>query len=95
VLYPAVLVVALISALGWIPILFRFARAWRARGNPISFAIAILVLRTIYVPVYLVAFLEPSWPLAAATVVDFLVLAIFYAMIFYTERKFPDVRTRN
>lgn len=90
-LYPAVPIIALVTALAWIPVLLRFFRAWRARGNPISAAICVLVFRAFYGPVYLASTLRPSWPLATVAAIDLVACCTFYGAI-YTSRKFPDAR---
>lgn len=94
-LYPAVPIVALVVALAWLPVLLRFVRSWRARGNPISLAICVLILMAIYVPSYLTSTLPPSWPVATVVAIDSIVCATFYATFHYASRKFPDSRTRD
>jgi len=95
VLYPAVPIVALVAALAWLPVLLRFVRSWRARGNPISLAICVLVLMALYVPPYLTTTLPQSWPVVTVVAIDSIVCVTFYATIYYASRKFPDTRTRG
>lgn len=86
---------ALVVALAWLPVLLRFVRSWRARGNPISLAICVLVLMALYVPPYLANTLPQSWPVATVVAIDVITCATFYATIYYASRKFPDTRTRG
>lgn len=91
-LHPAVPIVALVVALAWLPVLLRFIRSWRARGNPISLAICVLVLMALYVPPYLASTLPRSWPVATVVAIDFIACSTFYVTIYYASRKFPDTR---
>ncbi len=75
--------------------LLRFFRSWRARGNPISLAICVLIARALYVPVYLTTTLQPSWPVATVVALDFIACATFYVTIHYASRKFPDTRSHS
>lgn len=83
---------ALVVALAWIPVLLRFFRSWRARGNPISLAICVLVFYALYAPVYLTGSLPSSWPIAAVVATDLITCVTFYATIHYASKKFPDTR---
>lgn len=94
-LHPAVPIAALVVALAWLPVLLRFVRSWRARGNPISLAICVLVLMALYVPPYLASTLSRSWPVATVVAIDVIACSTFYAAIYYASRKFPDTRTRS
>lgn len=86
------LVGAIIIALAWLPILARFFQSWRARGNPISLAICILIGLAAYVPCYLAIVIPPSWPIATVTAIDGITCATFYAAIRSASYKFPDTR---
>lgn len=94
-LYPAVPIAASVVALAWLPVLLRFIRSWRTRGNPISLAICVLVLMALYVPPYLVTTLPQSWPVATVVAIDVITCLTFYVTIYYASRKFPDTRTRS
>ncbi len=90
---PAVPIIAAAAiAAAWLPVLVRFLRSWRSRGNPISLAICILIAVSMYVPCYLAATLAISWPLATVITVDALTCATFYVAIAAASRKFPDTR---
>lgn len=86
------LVGAIIIALAWLPVLTRFFRSWRARGNPISLAICVLIGFAIYVPCYLAIVFSPSWPIATVNAIDGITCATFYVAIRSASRKFPDTR---
>jgi hypothetical protein len=88
----AVPLTALVVALGWLPILIRFLRAWRERSNPISFAICVLILMALYVPPYIASMLPSSWPVAAIVTIDFIACATFYAALYRAARRFPSTR---
>lgn len=92
-LYPAVPITALVCALGWLPVLLRFFRSWRARGNPISLAICVLVIYALYMPVYMTSTLKVSWPLATLVATDLIACLTFYATIYYAAQKFPETRS--
>jgi hypothetical protein len=89
----AVPIATLVVALAWIPVLLRFFRSWRARGNPISLAICVMITRAIYVPVYLTTTLPLSWPIATMVAIDVITCATFYTTIHYASKKFPDTRS--
>jgi len=86
------LTTTLAIALAWLPMVIKFFRSWRARGNPISLAICILIGLAVYLPVYAVIVLPPSWPLATMVVVSGLVCACFYGALFWAQRRFRDGR---
>ena len=91
--HPVAPIAALVVALAWLPVLLRFYRSWRTRGNPISLAICVLVLAALYGPVYLTATLPVSWPVATVGAINFIACATFYVTIHYAAQKFPDTRT--
>jgi hypothetical protein len=86
---------AVAVALGWIPVFVRFFRSWRARGNPISIAICVLILFALYLPIYLPATSSMSWPFATVIALDAIVCMTFYVTFYYANRKFPDTRKLN
>lgn len=92
-MFPAAPIAALVVAFAWLPVLLRFYRSWRARGNPISLAICVLVLAALYGPVYLTATLPVSWPVATVGAINTIALLTFYVTIYYAAQKFPDTRT--
>ena len=83
----------LVSA-AWIPILARFLRSWRARKNPISLAIAMLVALTIYVPVWASAGPKDPWLQAGLVASNALACAFFHLSFKRAEESFPDDRKR-
>jgi O-antigen ligase len=93
VIQQAVPIAALIIALAWIPVLLRFFRSWRARGNPISLAICLLVIYALYAPVYLAFTLPPSWSIAALGATDFITCVTFYSAVYAAAKRFPDTRS--
>jgi uncharacterized membrane protein HdeD (DUF308 family) len=83
---------AIAVALAWIPVGLRFVRSWRARGNPISLAICVLIVQALYAPIYLVTTFPASWPIATVIAINGISCATFYVAIHYASRKFPDTR---
>ena len=76
----------------WIPLLLRFYRAWRDRASPISLAICMLILATIYAPIWVL--IEPSrtrlW--IGLTAVDTMAGAFFYVTLFWNQKRFSPHR---
>jgi len=87
------LIVALVIALAWLPVLIKFFRSWRERTNPVSLAICVLVGSSIYLPVYAALLLPASWPLATFLAVDGLACSSFYAAFWWTRKRFHDSRS--
>jgi hypothetical protein len=83
---------ALTLALAWLPVFVRFFRSWRARGNPISIAICVLILVTLYIPVYLAGYTPPSWALATVIALSTIACVTFYVTFYYANQKFSDTR---
>ena len=83
---------AIVVALGWIPVFVRFFRSWRARGNPISIAICVLILFVLYLPIYLTVTSSVSWPTATVIALDAIACVTFYVTFYYANRRFPDTR---
>jgi hypothetical protein len=86
------LITALAIALAWLPMVIKFFRSWRERGNPVSLAICVLIGLAVYLPVYAVIVLPPSWPLATMVAVSGLVCACFYGALFWAKRRFQNSR---
>lgn len=79
-------------ALAWVPLLVRFYRAWRGRGNPISLAIALVVVMAAYAPTWLAGGPGAPWSWSGLAVVDSLCCAFFYAALIWARQRFPDAR---
>jgi hypothetical protein len=79
-------------ALAWIPVFLRFVRSWRARSNPISLAICVLIASVIYTPVYVASAFPVGWPTATVIAINTITCATFYITFRYANRKFPDTR---
>lgn len=83
-------------AAAWIPILIKFVRAWRARGNPVSLAICGIILLSIYSNILVIAVYaydgNPRWAAYATHVFNGLVCANFYLAFVWSNRRFPDAR---
>jgi hypothetical protein len=84
-----------VIALGWLPVFLRFFRSWRARSNPISIAICVLILFAFYLPVYLAVTSVVSWPFATVVALDAIACTTFYVTFHFANRKFPDTRKLN
>ena len=84
-------------ALLWLPILFKFIRAWHERRNPISLAICGLILFVMYRNVIrTLADVYNYSPLLENTMVTgthLLVCLNFYLAFYFTRRRFPDARS--
>lgn len=84
---------SVLVALAWLPVLLRFFRSWRIRNNPISFAICMLVLFALYMPVFAIASFDfQLWPLATILTLNTMVCITFYVTFRLSDRKFHDAR---
>jgi hypothetical protein len=88
---------ALGVALAWVPILIKFFRSWRARSNPISLAICLLIGLAGYVPVYVaVMFASASiWSIATVIGTDGIICFGFHGAVMWSAKRFPDTRYTN
>jgi hypothetical protein len=90
------MILSVVVALAWLPLLLRFFRGWRNRRNPVSLAIcAALCLFTYTNVLFLLVLLDStSWRFFAwAThVFEVIVLVNFYVAFKWSSIKFPDAR---
>jgi hypothetical protein len=88
--------VEFIAALLWVPVLIKFWRAWRARRNPISLAIAGLAAFaawTCALPHWVFSVeVDRTWLGWGVTVLNLAVASNFYVAIHRAKGKFPEAR---
>lgn len=91
-------VVVAVAEIMWIPILVHFLKAWRARRNPVSAAIAGLVGFFMFIipsPIWLANYGIPIDKIFTANEVAGLLVAIHFHFSFWiSNRRFPDNRTK-
>lgn len=89
-------IIAAVLSIGWLPILIKFLRAWRARGNPVSLAICLVIILVIYTDVVSLALYafngNPAWSMSAICGFNLLVCANFYVAIRWADKHFPNTR---
>lgn len=87
--------IAILLAGAWAPIFIKFVRAWSQRENPISLAIALMVVALAYGPLWLALNISP-WTWIGIFVVDVLTCLGFYGAVFLSRRRFAaDDRRRK
>lgn len=85
-----------LSAVAWLPIIFRFYGNWKDRRNPVSLAICGCLCFLVYVHV-MFAFTVMSvatWNvlLVGAHAFSLVTLINFYASFYWAKRRFPEAR---
>lgn len=90
------MILSVVLALAWLPLMLRFYRGWRNRRNPVSLAICAGLCLFVYTNIlFLLVLLDgASWRfLACAThVFEGVVLVNFYIAFRWSAIKFPDAR---
>lgn len=93
----AYLLISLIGVVLWMPIMFRFYRAWTARRNPVSLSICAaiaFIMWTTMAGMWLVTGKIEYETLIVATSVMSLAVATYVHVAFYWSKlRFPESRT--
>lgn len=89
------LLVVAVAALAWWPLITDRLRLWRARGNPISLATALVLFLAAYTPVWVAAGPKEPWSWLGIVVLDLLVCGYFYAALAWSKKKFSGSRSDN
>jgi peptidoglycan biosynthesis protein MviN/MurJ (putative lipid II flippase) len=89
-------ILAVITALAWVPIFLRFFRAWRERKNPISLSICMLIAFPVYscLFAYWTVYEVISDETIAAVMLgaNIIACATFYLSFFLSRKRFNDTR---
>ncbi len=90
----AIVVVAALLAIAWLPVGAHFWRSWRARGSPVSLAICGVVGFQIYLSSSTWLFMknDPRWVATVMLLGNLLTLANFYLCFRWQRKRFPDAR---
>lgn len=91
---PKAFLCALILAGAWAPIFIKFLRSWKARENPISLAIALMVVAIAYGPLWLAMNVTP-WTWIGILVVDGITCLGFYGAVILSRKRFISDERRN
>ena len=89
-------IVSIVLAVAWIPLLIRFLRGWHSRKNPVSLAICAMIATSIYncttnaLNVMGHGALEVVRMLAIA--IQAFVIVNFYFAFHWSSQRFPDSR---
>jgi len=87
---------AVVLAVAWLPLAYKFNSGWKRRKNPVSLAICVtLILLTYSDVIFAFAILgETTWKFfAIATgVFQLVTVANFYLSFYWSEKRFPSER---
>lgn len=83
-----------VVALGWIPILLKFFRAWRTRSNPVSLAICGLIVFGVYSNVVTIAVSMTQGNMAVANTITW-GFNVLSCVNFYFAFRWADKRFNN
>lgn len=91
-------IVAIITAIAWVPIFLHFFRAWQERHNPISLSICILISFPIYTCMFAYWIMYNVVPMTytAAVMVgaNLLVCTLFHTSLYLSQKRFPTTRSK-
>ena len=83
--------------MAWLPVLWHFLNAWRARHNPVSLAICLTILLLIYgsftVAEYMEGVVDAQWFWGGFLGFEALVCLNFYVAFWWANRRFKNTRT--
>lgn len=89
-------IIPIILALAWVPLLIRFLRGWQNRKNPVSLAICATISALIYgnITIALTAMGQGAWETVRmlSIAVHVFVVMNFYLSFYWSSQRFPDAR---
>lgn len=92
----ALVIMAFVLALAWLPLVWKFQTGWRNRRNPVSLAICATLLALAYKNVVFAFALkgEASWRFfgRATLIFDAVAIVNFYVSFYWANKKFPTQR---
>jgi hypothetical protein len=91
-------VIAVLTAIAWLPIFMHFYRAWESRRNPISLSICILISFPVYTCMFAYWIMYKVVPLTYTAAVmigaNLVVCALFHTSLYLSQKRFPDTRSK-
>lgn len=81
-----------IVAAGWVPVLARFWKSWRARHHPLSLAICALISLMVYInlAVYFFVTSNPMWTSIIIGSLNIAIICAFYICLYWEKKIFPN-----
>lgn len=88
--------ICFVAALAWVPILLKFFRTWRARKNPVSFAIITVIALCMYCSLTGIWFFtgqaSPMMAITAIVIGELVVCVNFHVAFAISDARFPSAR---
>lgn len=89
-------VIAVLLAMGWVPLAVRFRQGWHSRKNPVSLALCVAMLVGMYTELMfgLALLGQASWQFFAISTQAAHIVAVgnLYVSFHWSDRRFPDAR---